>query len=74
MSAIACADHYPPAVSSLLQLLARVDGTTEKVLLGRFSPEGFPTIYHINGAEIREFAGHRTLQQVSCIACCAPHT
>ncbi|KAL3143256.1 hypothetical protein ABBQ38_002105 [Trebouxia sp. C0009 RCD-2024] len=44
--------------------VAKVDGTTERVLLGRFHVEGFPTIFHIQGAETRQFAGHRTLQKL----------
>ena len=58
------------AVTSLELAAAacQVDGTAEKVLVGRFHVEGFPTIFHIQGAETRQFVGHRTFQKVSCIA------
>lgn len=44
--------------------VAKVDGTTEKVLVRRFHIEGFPTIFHIQGSETRQFAGHRTFQKL----------
>ena len=42
-----------------------MDGTTEKALLGRFNIQGFPSIYHVQGTETRQFASERTLKKVS---------
>lgn len=46
----------------------QIDGTTEKGLLTRFSVQHFPSIYHINGTETREYSGGRTLKKVWCTA------
>ena len=45
-----------------------MDGTTERVLLSRFHVEGFPAIYHVHGAETRQFTGRRTLHKVAIFA------
>ena len=42
---------------------AQVDGTKEKGLLSRFSVLHFPSIYHINNTETREYEGTRSLKK-----------
>lgn len=44
--------------------VAKVDGTREKALLLRFSVNGFPMIFHVQGAETRQFNGRRTLHKL----------
>lgn len=44
--------------------MCQVDGTSERGLLGRFHVEGFPTIFHVQGAETRPYTGKRTMQKV----------
>ncbi|DBA75036.1 hypothetical protein WJX77_005805 [Trebouxia sp. C0004] len=44
--------------------VAKVDGTSERGLLGRFHVEGFPTIFHVQGAETRPYTGKRTMQKL----------
>ena len=45
----------------------QVDGTSERVLLSRFSVNGFPMIFHIQGADTRQFNGKRTFVKVMLI-------
>ncbi len=54
---------------NLATLASQVDGTKERVLLSRFHVEGFPMIFHVNGAETRRYSGKRTLQKVICTFC-----
>ncbi|DBA68998.1 TPA: hypothetical protein ACH3X2_013166 [Trebouxia sp. C0005] len=43
--------------------VAKVDGTSERGLLGRFHVEGFPTIFHVHDTETRPYTGKRTMQK-----------
>jgi Thioredoxin len=48
--------------------VAMVNGEDERALAMRFGVQGYPTILHIKGTEVREYEGRRSKEQVLAFA------
>jgi len=48
--------------------VAKINGSSERALASRFNIRGFPSIFLVDGWEVRQFDGQRTVSSIDCLS------